>query len=88
MSTSVQLGSEVKRGEAEHLVTYRIIRITKQTCLFEDAKGVLSVVTEELLELKDVEGNIAFDVLSSDRTDYEGPVSIIKAPEPITWKRD
>jgi hypothetical protein len=79
-----QLGGELtKEG-----MLWRIIRITHQTSLFQIADGVLETVEEKLLELKSVTGAVDFLVLTTERTSFEGPGSIIKAPEPIIWRKD
>lgn len=85
MSTQeVSLGSEVEKSG----VKYRVIRIVRQTALFEDTSGELSVVEEHYLELKAEDGTLDFDILSSERTNYLGPTSTIKAPETIVWRKD
>lgn len=85
MSTLVRrLGEEIEREGKK----WRVVRITKQTSLFEDLKGQTEVVDEHLLQLKSSEGEIDFEVLSSERLSYDGPYSQIKAPEPIVWRKD
>jgi len=84
VALSAELGNEIERMG----VRWRVVRISKQDSLFEDSEGNLEVVSEHLLELKNKEGQIDFEVLSSERTPYTGITSTIKAPEPIVWRRD
>ncbi len=84
MSLTVNLGEEMGRDG----LVMRCVRITHQTSLFEDTKGVCEIVEEQLLEFKGPGGELDFEVLSSSRKPYEGPPSAIKAPEPITWRRE
>ena len=81
---SAELGQELERLGSR----WRVVRIVKQDCLFEDEEGKLEVVTEHMLELKNQEGHIDFEVLTSERTPYSGVTSTIKAPEPIVWRKE
>lgn len=85
MSTQRELGETFTREDNKQ---WRIVRITKQTSLFEDLRGVQSVVEEHLLELKSSEGQVDFEVLSSTQLPYEGLPSTVKAPEPIIWRKE
>lgn len=82
MSEQVELGHEMTRDGK----MWRVIRLAKQQVLFEDQSGVLGVLDEHLAELKGEKGEIDFMVFSSERQQYTGPASKIKAPEPVQWK--
>lgn len=81
---SAELGQTLLRGDH----AWRVVRLVRQSAIFENQEGVTEVVTEELLELKSETGQIDFEVLASDRQPYTGQPSPIKAPEPLNWRRD
>lgn len=83
MSLTRVLGETLERGTK----SWRVVRICHQLSLCEDQQGVTTVVEEDLVELKSVDGEVDFEVQRTEVTPYEGPTSVVKAPEPLTWKR-
>lgn len=84
--SSYNLGQEFEHEG--HLV--KVIRIVHHEALMEDKNKQMSVITEDYLELKLENGTIDFLVLTSERKPFaptEGQ-AVIKAPEPIVWRKD
>lgn len=80
----VELGTEIER-EGKLM---RCVRITHQTSLFQTEGGQSEVLEEDLIEWKAANGELDFEVLTSTRNTYAGPSGTIKAPEPISWRKE
>jgi len=78
-----QLGSEVQYKDK----TWRVVRVASgDQSLFEDESGSY-IIFESYVQIKDTEGAIDFIVLNSEKLPYNGPISTIKALEPIPWRQ-
>lgn len=74
-----QLGSELQYKDK----TWRVVRVISQDwSLFEDESGIY-IIAESYVQIKSTDGEIDHVVLASDRMEYGGVHSNIKALKPL-----
>ena len=85
MSTQIQLGSILDRGNTPQ----RVVRIIHESLTLYEGEGETPfIIRESYAELKGADGGMDFLTLSREKLPYDGPQSLIRGLEPISWKED
>jgi hypothetical protein len=93
MSTQVNIGDTIAHKNA----AWRVVRIVQSASLHEGMPDPSSnvahvnppyVITETYFELRDVNGEVDFFVVASDKKDYEGEASNITPLPNLPWRKE
>lgn len=84
MSTrQLQLGDEIEHKGG----MWRVVRIIiSDHSLFEDHAGTY-VISESYIQVKSPDGEIDFVTMSTEKLEYTGEPSTIKAIDPLLWRK-